>query len=163
MPAMPPIRAVTAATIAGLAVTLAATAATAARAQTCDGAVTDTKLVVQVDGVESSKGLMAVTLYPDDPDRFLKHHGSLKVVRVAARAPTTDVCLYLPGPGGYGIAVYHDENGNHHLDKSGFLPAEGSGLSNNPKVNLFHLPALKNSRFVTHAGDNRIEIRLRYP
>jgi uncharacterized protein (DUF2141 family) len=141
----------------------AAVTGTACHAQECDGAVTNTRLVVQVDGVRSSKGLTAVTLYPDDPDRFLKRHGSLKVVRVPARAPSTDVCMYLPAPGGYGIAVYHDENGNRRLDKNGFLPAEGSALSNNPKVSFFHLPSLKNSRFVTHAGDNRIEVRLRYP
>lgn len=133
-----------------------------ARAE-CDGAPTSARLIVQVDNVASSQGLMAVTLYPDDPDKFLKHHGSIRVVRVPARAPTTNVCLYLPGPGGYGVAVYHDANSNHHLDKNGFLPAEGSGLSNNPKVSLFHLPALKNSRFVTHAGENRIKINLRYP
>ena len=135
----------------------------AAHAENCDGATSNTRLIVQVDGVAGSEGLMAITLYPDDPDRFLRRHGSLKVVRVTARAPITTVCLYLPGPGGYGVAVYHDANGNRHLDKAGLLPAEGSGLSNNPKVSLFHLPTLKNSRFVTHAGENRIEIALRYP
>lgn len=152
---------VVAASAAGCLAALLAT--TAARAENCDGAVTSTKLEVQVDGVRSGRGLMAVTLYPDDPNRFLRRHGSLRVVRVTARAPSVTVCLYLPGPGGYGVAVYHDENGNRHLDKNGFLPAEGSGLSNNPKVNLFHLPSLKNSRFATHAGENRIEIGLRYP
>jgi uncharacterized protein (DUF2141 family) len=146
-----------------LAATAAAILATSAQAQECDGAPTNTKLIVQVDGVRSSQGLMAVTLYPDDPDRFLRHHGSLKVVRTAAKAPTTDVCLYLPAPGYYGIAVYHDENGNRKLDKSGFFPSEGSGLSNNPKVVFYRLPPLKNSRFNTHAGDNHIEISLRYP
>jgi len=144
---------------------VAATALTAgaARAEDCDGAPTTTRLIVQVDGVHSSNGLMAITLYPDDPDRFLRRHGSLKVVRVPAKGPTTEACLYLPAPGGYGVAVYHDENGNRHLDKNGLLPAEGSGLSNNPSVSLFHLPSLKNSRFLTHVGENRIEIRLRYP
>lgn len=160
MPAMSPIRALA---IAALGILGGAAVAAAAHAQDCDGAPTDTKLVVQVDGVRSSKGLMAVTLYPDDPDRFLRRHGSLKVVRVPAKAPSTEVCMYVPGPGGYGVAVYHDENGNRKLDKNGFLPAEGSGLSNNPKVSFFRLPSLKNSRFVTHAGDNRTEIRLRYP
>lgn len=137
--------------------------AAAAHAEDCEGVATGTKLIVQVRGVQSSEGLMAVTLYPDDPDRFLKRHGSLTVVRVPARSPRTNVCLDLPSPGAYGVAVYHDENGNRHLDKSGFLPSEGSGLSNNPKVNLFHLPSLKNSRFVAHAGENQIVVRLRYP
>src|SRR4051812_26004077 len=62
----------------------AALAATTSHAQDCDGPASSAKLVVQVDGVRSSNGLVAVTLYPDDPDRFLRRHGSLKVVRVAA-------------------------------------------------------------------------------
>lgn len=129
----------------------------------CQGAPSDTRLIVEVEGVRSADGLMAVTLYPDDPDRFLAHHGSLKVVRVPAHAGATDVCLYLPGPGYYAVAVYHDANGNHHLDRSGLLPQEGSGLSNNPQVSLLHWPTLKASRFPTHAGDNHIAVALRYP
>lgn len=129
----------------------------------CQGPPSSARLTVQVEGVRSSDGLMAVTLYPDDPKRFLARHGSLKVFRAPARAGVTDVCLYLPGPGFYAIAVYHDANANHHLDRAGLLPKEGSGLSNNPPVSLLHLPTLKASRFPTHAGDNRIEVGLRYP
>ena len=136
---------------------------TLAQAQACQGTSSDTRLIVEVEGVRSSDGLMAVTLYPDDPDRFLAHHGSLKVARVPAHDGATDVCLFLPGPGYYAVAVYHDANGNHHLDRSGLLPQEGSGLSNNPQVSLLHWPTLKASRFPTHAGDNHIAVALRYP
>jgi uncharacterized protein (DUF2141 family) len=129
----------------------------------CQGAPSDTKLIVEVEGVRSADGLVAVTLYPDDPGRFLAKRGSLKVVRTPAHAGATDVCLYLPGPGYYAVAVYHDANGNHHLDRSGLLPQEGSGLSNNPQVSLLHWPSYKASRFPTHAGDNRISVALHYP
>jgi uncharacterized protein (DUF2141 family) len=129
----------------------------------CQGTPSDTRLTVQVQGVRSADGLMAVTLYPDDPKRFLAHHGSLKVVRVPAHVGSTNVCMFLPGAAYYAVAVYHDANGNHHLDRSGLLPQEGSGLSNNPKVNLLHWPTLKGSRFPTHAGENRIAVSLRYP
>lgn len=129
----------------------------------CQGDPSNTRLTVAVEGVRSGDGLVAVTLYPDDPKRFLAHHGSLKVFRVPARAGATNVCLYLPGPGYYAVAVYHDANGNRHLDRAGFLPQEGSGLSNNPPVDIFHFPSLKASRFATQAGDNRIEVRLHYP
>jgi uncharacterized protein (DUF2141 family) len=129
----------------------------------CQGTPSDTRLIVEVEGVRSGDGLMAVTLYPDDPQRFLAHHGSLKVVRVPAHAGATDVCLFLPTPGYYAVAVYHDANGNRHLDRSGFIPQEGSGLSNNPQVSLLHWPSFKASRFPTHAGDNRIAVALHYP
>jgi uncharacterized protein (DUF2141 family) len=129
----------------------------------CQGDPSTVRLTVQVDGVRSSDGLMAVTLYPDDPKRFLARHGSLKVFRASARAGATNVCLYLPGPGYYAVAVYHDANANRHLDRAGLFPKEGSGLSNNPPVDLLHFPTLKASRFATHAGDNRIEVALHYP
>lgn len=135
----------------------------AARAQDCDGTPSSAKLIVQVDGVQSGNGKVTLTLYPDDPAKFLAPHGSLKVVRAPAKSPTTYSCFYLPGPGGYAVAVYHDENGNGKFDRKGILPAEGSGLSDNPNVGLFHLPTLSGSRFVTHVGENHIEIRLRYP
>lgn len=129
----------------------------------CQGTPSDTRLIVEVENVRSNDGLMAVTLYADDPQRFLARHGSLRVVRVPAHVGATDVCLFLPGSGYYAVAVYHDANGNHHLDRSGLLPQEGSGLSNNPHVSLLHLPTLKGSRFPTHAGDNHIGVALRYP
>jgi uncharacterized protein (DUF2141 family) len=129
----------------------------------CQGLVSDTRLIVEVEGVRSADGLVAVTLYPDDASRFLAHHGSLKVVRTPARAGATDVCLYLPAPGYYAVAVYHDANGDHRLDRSGLMPREGSGLSNNPQVSLLHWPSYKASRFPTHAGDNHIAVTLHYP
>jgi uncharacterized protein (DUF2141 family) len=48
----------------------------------------------------------------------------------------TTIELQLP-TGRYAIAVLHDENSNHKLDRNivGW-PKEGFGFSNNPKVNL---------------------------
>src|SRR4051794_26294295 len=87
---------------------LCAASAAAAEEPDCTGHKGPLRLYVNVEGVRSDKGLVAVTLYADDSSRFLAHHGSLYVGRVPAKAPTTRVCIYVPAPGVYALAVYHD-------------------------------------------------------
>jgi uncharacterized protein (DUF2141 family) len=135
----------------------------AAQAEACTGHPSETRLYVRVEGVRSAQGLVAVTLYPDDRGRFLAHRGSLYVGRVPAVAGTTRVCLYVPAPGAYAVAVYHDADGNRHLTRNAIgLPAEGGGFSNNPSTFL-GLPSFSASRFTVRASGEEIRIRLRYP
>lgn len=121
------------------------------------------KLHVDVQGVRSSEGLIAVTLYADDPSKFLAHHGSLYVGRVQAKTGTTPVCIHVPSPGVYALAVYHDANANRRFDRTGIgLPAEGFGFSNNPRVFL-GMPAWKSVRLSVPRTDLHTSIKLRYP
>lgn len=100
----------------------------------CGGPPSGTYLNVNVERIGASRGLVAVTLYPDVPRRFLAKRGALYVVRVPARAPVTRVCLNVPGPGVYALGVYHDANANRRFDRTMIgLPAEDFGFSNNPK------------------------------
>lgn len=135
----------------------------AAQADACTGHPSATRLYVRVEGVRSAEGLIAVTLYPDDRSRFLAHRGSLYVGRVPAVAGTTRACIYVPAPGAYAVAVYHDADGNRHLTKNAIgFPAEGGGFSNNPGTFL-GLPSFSASRFTVKASGEEIRIRLRYP
>jgi uncharacterized protein (DUF2141 family) len=129
----------------------------------CTGHPSATRLFVRVEGVRASQGLIAVTLYPDDANRFLAHHGSLYVGRSPAHAGTTRTCIYVPNPGIYAVAVYHDANANRKLDRNmiGF-PAEGGGFSNNPNTFL-GLPSFHSVRFRVRESGDAITIRLRYP
>lgn len=129
----------------------------------CTGHPSNTKLYVIVEGVRSGKGLIAVTLYADIRSRFLARHGSLYVGRVPATAPTTRVCIYVPQPGWYALAVYHDQNANRKFDRTFIgLPAEGAGFSNNPSTFL-GLPSFSAVRLnVTH-NNAETTVRLRYP
>ena len=105
---------------------------------------------------------MAVTLYPDDPKRFLAPKGKLARQRVAAKTPLTTTCFYLPKPGFYALAVYHDENGDHDFNRTLIgMPAEGFGFSNNPSTKT-GLPAYKAVRFEAKAGETESRITLRY-
>jgi uncharacterized protein (DUF2141 family) len=141
---------------------LATSAAAAASADDCEGRASQTKLTVQVTGVRAAKGEMAITIYPDDAKRFLAHGQKLARVRAVAQAPMTTACFWLPAPGFYAVAVYHDENGNHDFDRTVVgLPAEGFAFSNDPPTRT-GLPPFAAVRFKTVAGDNTMRVKLKY-
>jgi uncharacterized protein (DUF2141 family) len=138
-------------------------AVNASAEESCTGKQSAFKLYVNVEGVRSSDGLVAVTLYADDSRKFLAHHGSLYVGRVPAKTGTTPVCIHVPRPGVYALAVYHDANANRRFDRTSLgLPAEGFGFSNNPAVFL-GMPAWKSVRLAVPKSDTQTAIRLRYP
>jgi uncharacterized protein (DUF2141 family) len=129
----------------------------------CTGPASKTWLRVIVEGVRDAKGQIAITLYADDPDRFLAHHGSLYVGRAPAVAGSTSSCIFVPKPGVYVVAIYHDENDNGSFDRNSLgLPAEAYGFSNNPPT-LLGLPSFRSVRLnVVHSG-LAAHIRLTYP
>ena len=137
-----------------------------ARAQAeeaCTGTPSPFRLIVNVEKVRSSQGLIAVTLYADDARRFLAKRGSLYVGRVPARTPTTPVCIHVPSPGIYGLAVYHDADGNRSFNRNGLgLPREGYGFSNNAPA-LFGLPSFRAVRLNVPGNGSETRVKLRYP
>ena len=149
---------------AALAAALALSVANEAAAQTeCTGPPSPVRFFVNVENVRSSQGLIAVTLYVDDARRFLARRGSLYVGRVPARAGTTRVCIHLPSTGIYGLAVYHDADGNRSFNRNGIgLPAEGYGFSNNAPA-LFGLPSFRRVRLSVPRNNMVTSVRLRYP
>lgn len=140
-----------------------ALAAAPALAQDCTGRPSATRLFVNVSGVRSAQGLIAVTLYADDPGRFLARRGSLYVGRMPARAGTTRVCIHVPAPGIYSLAVYHDANADRRFDRNMLgLPAEGYGFSNDAPT-LFGLPRFRAVRLNVPRDGFSTNVRLRYP
>lgn len=139
-----------------------------ARSQTappagCVGTPSGTWINVAIQGVRSGRGLVALTLYADDAGKFLAKHGSLYTGRVPARTGTTDACLYLPAPGTYAIASYHDENASRKLDRNAIgLPKEAFGFSNNPST-LFGIPSFQSVRLAVPRAGLSTRIKLRYP
>jgi uncharacterized protein (DUF2141 family) len=140
-----------------------AVAPVAASAQTpCQGEPGPTRLHVIVEGVRDLGGLMAATLYGDDPIHFLRSRGELRVWFDPAQGPTMDMCVYLPGPGVYAVAVYHDANANHHFDRGLLRPVEGYGFTRNPRL-LIGPPSLDAVAFEAGEGETTVHVRLRYP
>jgi len=94
------------------------------------------KLVVHIDGFRNQKGNAGITVFtspdgwPENNDKAFMHAGH------PFTGDKATMELQVP-PGRYAIAVLHDENSNHKLDRNIIgWPKEGFGFSNNPKVNL---------------------------
>ena len=149
--------------IPALALTLVVADGAAAQSTTCTGPESAVKLYVDVEGVRSAEGLIAVTLYADDRSKFLAKGGSLYVGRVPARTGTTSVCIHLPNTGTYALGVYHDADADRRYDRTGIgLPDEAFGFSNNPPVFL-GMPNWSSVRLSVPRTDLRTMVRLRYP
>lgn len=129
----------------------------------CTGPMSGTRLNVTITNVRHARGLIAVSLYADNAKKFLAKRGSLYVGRVPAAAGTTRMCIHLPAPGTYGLAVYHDENGDRSFKRSGLgLPAEGYGFSNDAPT-IFGLPSFSRVRFVAPRSGFETRVKLKYP
>ena len=129
----------------------------------CTGPASDTWLTVTATGLRNGSGQLAITLYEDDPRKFLAHHGSLYVGRVQAVAGTTRGCIFIPRPGVYALALYHDENGNQKFDRTSIgFPAEGYGFSNNPPT-LVGLPSFRSVRLNIPRTGLATTVQMKYP
>jgi uncharacterized protein (DUF2141 family) len=152
----------TTSTLAALAgALLIASLGTAAVAQTCERDPSNARLLVVVDGIRDARGTITASLYTND-GKFLKSNGSLKVWRAPAHAGSETMCVWLPGPGVYAVAVYQDVNANKKIDHNLLGPTEPWGFTNNPHA-LFALPSFGSVRFTAHAGDNTVHIKLNNP
>lgn len=119
-------------------------------------------LIVTVTGARRVAGNITFTLYGSDPAAFLAHKGSIGLTRVMLSTSQATACFAVPAPGNYAVAVYHDENNNHHFDRNFLgLPAEGYGFTNDPALR-FGPPSFAAARIAVRPGDNRFVIRLRY-
>jgi uncharacterized protein (DUF2141 family) len=140
-------------------------AAACAEVQTgtaCQAGGTQPQLHVVVSGVRRAAGNVTVTLYGDQRAKFLAHHGALSVIRVPVTGVSAEACFAVSAPGTYAVAVYHDENDNHHFDRTLLgLPAEGYGFSNNVRP-LFGLPSFASVTFPVGPTQTRIGIALIY-
>ncbi len=131
----------------------------AAHAQACEGTPSGNRLTIVVDGVTSAKGQMTGTLYPDDKSKFLVAGGSLKVWRVPVATPFTTMCIWLPAPGTYAIAIYQDLNNDGKFDVGSLGPKEPYGFSNNPRI-LFSKPSYDKVKFLATAAETTLHVRL---
>lgn len=129
----------------------------------CAGPASNFWVIVNAEGLRSSKGLLAVTVYADNSRKFLAKKGSLYVARVEASSGTMRACIHLPGPGVYALAVYHDENADRKFDRTGIgLPAEGYGFSNNPST-IAGLPAFRSVRLNVPKAGLVTRVQMKYP
>lgn len=121
-----------------------------------------TRINVVVEGLRSTRGDVVVEIYPDDPKQFLARGAQVNSIHLKIESNPQTVCLPVPAPGGYAVAVFHDENGDRQFNRNFLgIPTEGFGLSNNPPIHL-STPAFQSVRFEAGEGQTTVHVRLHY-
>jgi uncharacterized protein (DUF2141 family) len=122
------------------------------------GAATGCTLRVHVDGLRNEKGDIGSVIFtsadgwPEDTNKAFRHGPT--PIDAGKRGGTVE-WENLPA-GDYGVAVIHDENMNHKLDRNFLgIPKEGFGFANNPHVGMSAPPF---SAAIVHVGCPATEI-----
>jgi uncharacterized protein (DUF2141 family) len=115
-------------------------------------------VVVHLAGFKQPTGKVKVSLYGSDTNRWLAKGGRISKVKVPVTGRAMDVCLPVPAPGRYAVAVHHDLNVNGSRDRQ-----DGGGYSRNPKVSLLNpKPAFSKAAFEVGNGPARVGVTLLY-
>ena len=116
-------------------------------------------LTLQVEGVDEKDGNVGVLVFNSPKGWAEDRQTALKDITVPAHQGT--VTITIPGlpAGEYAVAVVHDVNKNHKLDKN-FMgkPTEQWGLSNNPHA-VLKTPSYDSCKF-TLKGDMELHIKM---
>ena len=113
-------------------------------------------VIVHLAGFKQPAGKVKVSLY--DSSRWLAKGGKIAKVKVPVTGKAMNVCLPVPAPGRYAVAVHHDVNVNGERDRQ-----DGGGYSRNPKVSLLNpKPAFSKAAFQVGDGPARVGVRLLY-
>jgi uncharacterized protein (DUF2141 family) len=115
---------------------------------------------VRINGITPAHGILRVQLYRGTASDWLQKGRWLNRIEVPAHGASATVCMPVPGPGTYGIAVRHDVNGNGATD----LRTDGGGMSNNPSINILNLgkPSYDKTAFKVGSEVKSITIQMRY-
>ena len=115
-------------------------------------------LLVSVSGLKSRAGTLRVQLYGANPADFLAKGKKLRRIDVPVRADAMDVCVAVPQPGRYAVAVRHDADANR---KSGWN--DGGGFSRNPQISLSSLtPKYRQVAINVPPGVHRVPVVMQY-
>ncbi len=123
-------------------------------------------LLVKIVGLKDRAGSLRVELYPDRDPEFLGDKNKMIaagetfrriVLKVPAGPGPTYVCMGIPAPARYSLAVVHDRQ-----DTQKFSPfTDGIGFPGDPKLSYSKPPASK--AWITIApGLNRTRITIQY-
>ena len=115
-------------------------------------------VMVHVAGLKQVSGQIKVSLYGPDTSRWLAKKGRIARVKLPVTGRAMDICMPVPAPGRYAVAVHHDLNANGDRDRH-----DGGGYSRNPKVGLLNpRPAFDKAAFTVGSGPARVGVTLLY-
>jgi uncharacterized protein (DUF2141 family) len=114
-------------------------------------------MLVHVSGFKMPTGTVKVSVYA--AQGYLARGGKLGkvVVPVNSTAPL-DICIAVPSPGQYAIAVHHDLNGNGEKDAN-----DGGGYSGNPRLSITNLrPPFDRTAVQVGSSPRQVTVLLQY-
>lgn len=117
-------------------------------------------LKVDVDALRSARGVIRLCLTAV-ASNFPTCEDDARAVARSVPANVRSLAYEGLPPGGYAVAIIHDENGNGKLDTFAGIPREGFGFSRNPRI-AFGPPRFDAARFTLAPGAEEQRIRMRY-
>ena len=128
-------------------------------AAACRSGSRNAALLVDISGFRERTGTLRVQLYGGNPADWLARGRYLKRIDlpVAPAGRSMPVCVALPGPGRYAVAVRHDEDGDGRTGWS-----DGGGFSRNPVLSLAGRPLHEEVAIEAGGRVERIEVLLNY-
>ena len=135
---------------------------TASDPAACRAGSRSAAVLVKVDGFKRVGGSLRVQVYGSDPAQFVKGGERVARIDMPVRQAPSEVCVPLPGPGRYAVAVRHDVDGD---GSSGIN--DGGGFSRNPEISLGDVLARRMPRYedvaiTVGAAPRPVEIVLNY-
>ena len=115
---------------------------------------------VSIEKLRNRKGVVHLCL-TREPAHFPDCRSDPRAVTRTAPATTGPIRITGLAPGGYALAIFHDENRNRKLDMLIGIPREGFGFSRNPVVR-FGAPKFRQVRIDLRAGFTRETVRMQY-
>ncbi|HEY5458585.1 MAG TPA: DUF2141 domain-containing protein [Sphingomicrobium sp.] len=135
---------------------VAATLAVAPAAAATGCAPGSPSVLVHVAGFKQPQGRLKLSLY--GPASWLDKRGRISKIKVPVTGRSMDICVPVPAPGRYAVAVHHDLNVNGERDRQ-----DGGGYSRDPKVTLFNpRPPFAKAAFTVGNGPARVGVTLLY-
>lgn len=133
-------------------------AAIGSDAAACRSGSGQTSVIVRIVGFKKRTGEVQLRLY-DNPAQFMAKGQRLKRVKVTVTpSGPFEVCVALPGPGRYALAVHHDLEGD-----GGRGWNDGGAYSGNPRLSLTRLkPRFEQAAFAVSGTSASISVTLLY-
>lgn len=120
-------------------------------------AATPHRLIVDIRGLRASTGGVRVQLY-DEAGFLEKGRWLARVEASASGRRSIEVCVPVPRPGTYGVAIRHDANANGRSDSG-----DGGAFSRDPKLSILRLkPSFTQVAIPVGAGTSRVSVTMNY-
>ena len=120
------------------------------------------KIIVKIEGLNSSEGVLRSHLYNNA--KYFPIECDYAVRKCVAKISNNKAeIVYENVPyGTYALTVHHDANNNGKMDRN-FIgyPQEGFGVSNNPRI-MLSLPNYEDCKFILNSETKTIIVKLKF-